>query len=319
MLIRSALSALSPAGPSARLSILIFHRVLTAPDPLFPGEVDCSRFDEMMGWVSSWFNVLPLEEGVARLAQGSLPARAAAITFDDGYADNWLNAVPILSRYRLPATFFIATGFLDGGRMFNDTLIESVRGARVPELDLSWLGFGVQAVTSIAQKQAVLATLIPAIKHMPFSKREDAVARVAADSGAHLPDDLMLSTEQLRSLRSTGMGVGAHTVSHPILAKLDATTAFREITDSREVLESALGERVGLFAYPNGKLGHDYLPEHVAMARKAGFDAALSTNWGASTRDSDAYQLQRFTPWDRTRGAFGLRLVRNLVAKSPAA
>lgn len=315
MLIRTALSALSPANSHARLSILIFHRVLAVPDPLFPGEVDIKRFDELLAWIADWFNVLPLDEGVDRLKKGCLPARAAAITFDDGYADNWLNAVPVLQKHGLNATFFIATGFLDGGRMWNDTLIESVRGASVPLIDLSWLALGEISLATVATKQAALALLIPAIKHMPVTQREAAVARVAEECRATLPEDLMLSTTQLRALRSCNMGVGAHTVTHPILAKLDATAAYSEMAASREALEALLGERVGLFAYPNGKLGQDYLPEHVAMARSIGFDAALSTNWGASSKASDEFQLQRFTPWDKSRAKFGARLVRNLLIR----
>lgn len=314
MLIRAALSVLSPTGPRARLSILIFHRVLSEPDQLFPGEVDRRRFDELMGWIAEWFNVLSLEEAVARLKRGQLPARAAAITFDDGYADNWLNAVPILQRHRLHATFFIATGFLDGGRMWNDTLIESVRGATVPRLDLGWVGLGDTSIATVESKQSLLGRLIPAIKHMAPEQRADAVARIAEASRATLPDDLMLSTAQLCALRAAGMGVGAHTVTHPILARLDPASARREIAQSRAVLEDRLGERIGLFAYPNGKLGQDYLPEHVAMVRELGFDAAVSTNWGASGTGSDEFQLQRFTPWDRTRSRFGFRFLRNLQA-----
>lgn len=313
MLIRTALSVLSPAGPRSRLSILIFHRVLDEPDPLFPDEVDSRRFDEMMGWVAGWFNVLPLDEAVKRLKQGDLPARAAAITFDDGYADNWLNAVPILQKHGLHATFFIAAGFLDGGRMWNDTLIESVRNTRAAQIDLSWLGKPTLALDSIAEKRTALDALIPAIKHMVASERDAAVARVAASCAAVLPDDLMLTTAQLRALRSAGMGVGAHTVSHPILARIDAATAHREIAESRERLEELLGERCGLFAYPNGKLGQDYLPAHVEMVRSIGFDAAVSTNWGASNTAADEFQLRRFTPWDQSRSRFAFRLARNLI------
>jgi peptidoglycan/xylan/chitin deacetylase (PgdA/CDA1 family) len=255
MLIRTALSLLSPAGSRARLSILIFHRVLSQPDPLFPGEVDKRQFDNLMRWVAGWFNVLPLDEAIVRLRRGALPARAAAITFDDGYADNWFNAVPIIRKHRLHATFFIATGFLDGGRMWNDTLIESVRGAAVPVLNLSWLGLGERCVESVSQKSALIADLIPAIKHMATAEREVAVARVAEASRAVLPNDLMLSSSQLRDLRSSGMGVGAHTISHPILAKLDVPSARREIAVSRDVLAELLGGRIGILAYPNGKLG----------------------------------------------------------------
>ena len=70
---------------------------------------------------------------------------------------------------------------------------------------------------------------------------------------------------------------------------------------------------MGLFAYPNGKPGEDYLPRDVALVRELGFDAAVSTAWGASGHGSDPFQLQRFTPWDRTKARFGLRLLRNLM------
>ena len=133
---RQLLWLMSPAGRRARLSVLIFHRVLPQIDPLFPEEVDAQRFEQICGWLRSWFNVLPLDEAVLRLTDGALPERALAITFDDGYADNHNVALPILQRHGLVATFFIATGFLDGGRMWNDSVIESVRRTAQQEFDL---------------------------------------------------------------------------------------------------------------------------------------------------------------------------------------
>ena len=115
----SALAALirylSPSGTRARLSILIFHRVLPEPDPLAPELPDRVRFEQILQWLKSWLNVLPLDQAVRRLSTGTLPERAASITFDDGYADNCTVALPLLLKHGLPATFFIATGFLDGG------------------------------------------------------------------------------------------------------------------------------------------------------------------------------------------------------------
>jgi peptidoglycan/xylan/chitin deacetylase (PgdA/CDA1 family) len=304
---------LSPGGRHGRLSILIFHRVLATTDPLFPGEPDASRFDRICATVGSWCNVIPLHEAVKGLETGSLPARATCLTFDDGYADNYHNALPVLQRHGLHATFFVATGFLDGGRMWNDTLIESIRATDRTEIDLGDLGLGILATGNITEKRAAIAAVIPSLKHREPADRQDAVELVARRCEAEsLPGDLMLTSTQLCGLHSAGMGIGAHTVSHPILARCDEQTARQEIADGRRQLEALLGERVGLFAYPNGKLDADYTREHVRIVREQGFDAAVSTNPGASRTGDDLFQLSRFTPWDREPWRFGLRLAQNL-------
>lgn len=313
MFFRKALSIVSPAGQRARLSIFIFHRVLPQPDPLFPDEPCVRRFEEMMGWLAGWFNVLPLDEAVERLHSGLLPARAAAITFDDGYADNLLHATPILKKHGLTATFFISTGFLDGGVMWNDIIIESLRLTTLPELDASRFGLGRLPLASIENKRSAIDKLITAIKHLPAAARHEAVEYFREACSSALPDDLMLTTQQLRELNFAGMSIGAHTVSHPILAQHPDAAARREIADSRDFLEGLLKERVPLFAYPNGKLGRDYLPKHVEMTRELGFTAAVSTNWGVSTEGSDLYQLPRFTPWERSRLGYCTRLLRNYL------
>lgn len=309
---------LSPAGTRARLNVLIFHRVLPQPDPLFPDEVDAARFDQMLGWVKSWFNVLPLDEAARRLQEGSLPARAAALSFDNGYADNHDVALPLLQKHGLPCSFFVATGFLDGGRMWNDTLIESVRLSSQLMLDLRGLkdaqgeDLGQHALGDTASRRAALGQLIERVKYLPPEPRQACVDAIASRADIRPPDDLMMSSGQVRALHRAGMQIGAHTVSHPILATLDERQAAEEIGRSRDALQALLGEKVGLFAYPNGKPGADYLPDvHPALVRELGFDAAVSTRWAAARTGDDAFQIPRFTPWDRGRTRFGLRLLRN--------
>ena len=96
------------------------------------------------------------------------------------------------------------------------------------------------------------------------------------------------------------------------MARLTDEHARQEILGSKHFLENLLGERVGLFAYPNGKPGEDYTPQSVAVVRSLGFDAAVSTEWGTSGKGDDLYQIRRFTPWDRTRLRFAVRLLDNL-------
>jgi peptidoglycan/xylan/chitin deacetylase (PgdA/CDA1 family) len=322
--LRWLFGSLSPAASRARLSILIFHRVLPRTDPLFPDEVDAERFDAICAWLRTWFNVLPLDQACRRLRERTLPARALAITFDDGYADNHDVALPILQRHGLNATFFVATGFLDGGRMWNDTLIEAVRRCPQEQLDLSSLadlgleGLGRLPLLSTADKRAAIDALISACRYRLGGERDAAVAAVARIAAAELPRDLMMTSEQVRSLHRQGMLIGGHTVNHPILARLALEEARQEIRGGKQQLEALTQAPVTLFAYPNGRPSEDFGAEHAALAEELGFDAAVTTAWGVSNHRSDRFQLPRFTPWDRSRWAFGLRLARNVGVRAPA-
>ena len=309
---RLIFNMLSPAGPSARLSILILHRVLPRPDPLFPGEPDAERFRVQMQWVKSWFNVLALPEAIERLRSGTLPARAAAITFDDGYADNYTVALPILQQLGLPATFFIAVGYLDGGTMWNDTVIEVVRHAAGPQLDLCEFKLGRFSLNTIDERRESVAQLLGKLKYLEPAARSALVREIGVRENAQPAHDLMLSSDQVRAMSAAGMTIGAHTVRHPILARVSESEARTEMAESKARLEAIVGREVTLFAYPNGKPGADYTETHVRLARELGFQAACSTSWGAAGRGGDMFQIPRFTPWDRTRWRFALRLARNI-------
>jgi peptidoglycan/xylan/chitin deacetylase (PgdA/CDA1 family) len=308
---RVPLGALSPAGLRGRLTIVIFHRVHAQPDPLFPGEMDAAAFRERLTWLRDWFNVLSLDDGVASLVEGTLPARALAITFDDGYADNVDIALPILTDLGLHATFFIATGFLDGGRMWNDTIIEAVRGAPGDVLDLRPLGLSSFDIASTRARRGAIDALLPLLKHLQPDVRQARVDEIARRVGVELPRNLMMSSPDVRRLASAGMALGAHTVSHPILCKVDAPTARREIAESRELLEGIVRQPVRLFAYPNGRPNQDYAARDVEIARALGFRAACSTASGAARCGDSLFELPRFTPWGHNAARWGARLAQN--------
>jgi peptidoglycan/xylan/chitin deacetylase (PgdA/CDA1 family) len=100
-------------------------------------------------------------------------------------------------------------------------------------------------------------------------------------------------------------------VSHPILTKLSLEHARSELAGSKDALEELLDRPVTLFAYPNGKLGDDFAPEHAALAKEIGFVAAFTTHRGAASALSPAHLLPRGTPWAQTPGAFVARLVQS--------
>jgi len=118
---------LSPGARRGRHQTLLFHRVLSEADPLLADDPERKSFEGLMRYLRHHFSIIPLREAIQRSLENSLPRASLSITFDDGYADNVEVALPILQRLGLQATFFIATDYLNGGRMWNDTVIETVR------------------------------------------------------------------------------------------------------------------------------------------------------------------------------------------------
>lgn len=315
--LRASASVLSPKGARARLTVLIFHRVLPEADPLRPEEPCAATFRWQMEVVARLFNVLPLSEAVFRLNEGTLPSRAATITFDDGYADNHTLALPVLNAFGFPATFFIATGFLNGGRMFNDTVIEAIRTIPDGPVDLRSLDLGIPEVSGAADRLALIPAVLSRVKYAQPGEREALLRGVTAQCADKLPNGLMMTGDQVRALVRAGMEVGAHTVDHPVLTRIALTEARREILDSRRDLEALTNREVRLFAYPNGQREHDYNASHSELLHELGFDGAVTTNPGVAAHGANPHALPRFTPWDRTPARFGARLIRNLMSTEP--
>ncbi len=298
-----------------KLSILIYHRVLPDGDIGF-GDPSISQFSLQMRALRKHFNVLTLREAAEALTKNSLPPRAAVVTFDDGYEDNYSRAIPILQENGLKATFFIATDYLDGGIMWNDRISYSVLNSSYNKIDLKHLDLGVVELGGREQKLEVVKQLLGKTKHLEADQRMAASISIADVAQGAIPDDLMMSSQQVKQMRAAGMEIGGHTKSHPILSRISDATAQEEISGGKAFLENLLQEEITSFAYPNGKPKQDYDNRHALMVKDAGFQCAVSTSWGVSEPGSDIYQLPRFTPWDKTPWKYKLRLYRNLYNTS---
>lgn len=296
------------------LLVLTYHRVLREPDPLMPGEPDALEFAAQMDMLSSIFNIIHLREARQRLLAGTLPLRAMCITFDDGYANNCEVALPILRERRIPATVFVATGYLNGGRMFNDTIIEAIRRAG-PELDLTPLGLGAYDLRDIERRRHAIDQILPVIRPLDPEERSERAERIAAIVRVPLPDDLMMTEHQVRELADQGLEIGAHTVRHPILTSVSRERAKSEIEGSRRRLEEITGRPVTIFAYPNGRPGSDYDAYHVELVRESGFDLAVSTAPGAASAPCDLFQIPRTSPWGGASLRTALRLAMSYRAR----
>lgn len=308
-LIRSLGNGISALAGENRVSILNYHRILEKSDPLLESEPDIAAFTWQMETLAACFNVLPLYEAVLAIRENRVPPRAVCISFDDGYRSSHDLALPVLRRLGLPATVFVTSGFLDEGNMWNDRIVEAVR--RLPEgnHDLRSVEMGMQTLSSLTDRIKIAKHLNDDSKYLSQDGRLDVILKLEELAGQSPSNNLMLTREMVANLSRSGIEIGGHTITHPILTKLDDDAARHEIVENKRVLEEIVGQPLRLFAYPNGKIGMDFDQRHVKMVQAAGYVAAFTTAYGVATKDDPAFQIPRSRPWDATPFRFSLRLL----------
>ncbi len=292
-----------------RLCIITYHRILEHADPLMGAEPDVSTFSWQMEALANNFNVLPLHEAIIALRENRLPPRAVCITFDDGYRSTHDLALPILKKFNLPATIFVTTAYLGEGNMWNDRIIEAIR--RLPEgpIDLQEIDMGLHAIQNMQDRINLVKKINDDSKYLSTDGRLNVILKLEKLAGQYDAAGLMLTREMLVNLSREGIEIGGHTISHPILTKLDDDVARHEIVQNKKTLEEIIGKPLRLFAYPNGKIGKDFDERHMEMAKEAGYGAAFSTAIGSATKKTHLYKIPRSRPWDVTPFLFQLRLM----------
>jgi peptidoglycan/xylan/chitin deacetylase (PgdA/CDA1 family) len=319
-----------------RVLILLYHRVAKLRTDPWGLAVTPHRFAEHLEVLREHANPVQLGELSRTLGDGGLPDRSVVVTFDDGYLDNLLNAKPLLERYRVPATVFVASGFIGQKREFwwdeldrlllqPGTLPERVQlsvDGKIYDWELGEAAEytredfqshrGWKAWTEVqTPRQRLYTALYDLLRPLGAAERRRKFAEVRAwrvDGPGRRPKHRPLSVEEIGRLERGGLvEVGAHTVNHPLLSEVSTAVQRREIRQSKARLEEILGHGVNSFAYPYGKSA-DYTTETVDAVRRAGFACACSTVTGVVRRSSDPFQLPRV--W--VRNCSGERLATQL-------
>jgi peptidoglycan/xylan/chitin deacetylase (PgdA/CDA1 family) len=235
------------------------------------------------------------------------------VTFDDGYRDNYINAFPILKRYSVPATIFLATGVIGSDRpLWHDQVFAAVRNARVSELVGFLPGYPCLSLASFKKKLDAQKKILEYLWSMDGEERNIAIQRLGERLGviegknAETPR-LMLSWEEVSEMSRDGVEFGAHTVTHPVLSKLTVEEARREISGSKRTIDEVLEEAVTTFAYPVGRR-IDFTETTKLLVEEAGFCCGLTMVFGNNDVETDPYEIRRIAPWDEDYEAFGLRL-----------
>jgi len=247
-----------------------------------------------MEYLRRKYTILPLEEAMERLRAGTLPPYSMAMTFDDGYENNYTYAFPVLRAHSIPATVYLTTDFVEKKIPLWVDRLEYVVGCAPSGKDVPY-----------EEKTSTDIVLREKLKRYATEKREAKLKELEKGAGVTLRDFggekqvyAPLTWEECRMMRSWRIAFGPHTKSHPILSRISAFEQREEIGESRRIVSEALGSSSSIFAYPNGQPG-DFSDETVAELRELGFKGALTTSSGVNTRRTDPFRLKRIA-MDRT-------------------
>jgi peptidoglycan/xylan/chitin deacetylase (PgdA/CDA1 family) len=292
-------------------AVLLYHRVNDLRDPFFPA-LAVGVFDAQMNYLASHFNVISLSRLLDGLDQGTgIAPRTVAITFDDGYRDNYLYADPILKKYGLPASLFVATGYTDTSRtMWNDRIAGAIKATnrRVLNLELPAESLCLP-LDSRRSKVGALGLILEKLKGLPESQKRTITDAIVQQLGTRSSssDRMMLGWSELREMLCSSWEVGSHTVEHRILTRISHAEMESELIDSKRILEQELQTPITLLAYPNGK-DQDFADVVKASAQSAGYRAALTTLTGLNAEDFERFEIHRISPWEEDLSIFALKL-----------
>lgn len=297
------------------LTILCYHRVLPAEQKAaypYPDLVVTPRsFRRHCLTLKRTYKILPLREAVRQLRRASPgPRPLAAITFDDGYRDNFVYALPTLNQLDLRATFFVIAGLVGTDQVpWYDLLGRALLTLDRTELEAlvreASRKFGRRIPRQTARHPTPeLKYLTELAKQLPRNERARLIDEVfdrAPPVSQASPNDLIMDWTQLTHLRELGHEIGSHSLTHEILPFLEEHALQAELVESRNIIEKNLDCRAYSFCYPNGDLDRSVAQQVMA----AGYGCAVTTVNGTNEPGTDVYRLRRrFIHEERLMGLY---------------
>ena len=279
--------------PSKNLSILAYHRVVPLPDDAFPyvkGVISCDEatFDRQLDFIKKYFNVINFHQLHEILqANEDIPPNSLILTFDDGYADNYTNMLPILEHHGMTAVVFLATHYIDTGDLFwVDELAYTVM--RMPEQRLEFLDgehvFDITGSTREASRRAIgrLCASVSFADHMRIMRELRAQVDITPSADEY---ELArpLTWHEVTELDRAGVEIGGHTVTHGFLDRMTRQEIEFELGASKTAIERHLEKKVLTVCYPAGK----YSDEVLEIARNCDYTYGCSYLHGSAEYRAD--------------------------------
>jgi peptidoglycan/xylan/chitin deacetylase (PgdA/CDA1 family) len=313
--------------------VLMYHRVARIPADPWELAVQPEHFEQHLAVLTKQFHVVSVNELVEQLHQRTIRKNCVCITFDDGYSDNYVNAKPLLEKYKCPASFFITTQFINRKQLFwwdelQHILLDTYFLPAVFSLTINGEAFQFDLkedaiLTELKRRwqQAWIAPHNPPnrrcelylqiwrmVKPLPEKELQLALDKIRLWAGGLTGTyylDMPMSQMQLSNLSTHPLfAIGLHTVAHLALSNHSPEVQSQQIVSSRHSLEQICNRPGNILTYPYG----DYNDTTIDVVRKERLDAAFTTDPRVVTKRSDIYRLGRFQVKNWNGAAFEKQL-----------
>lgn len=291
------------AGSTHPLIILLYHQVVDDSTRfLNKGPVvhhHVKHFEREMKFLSRNYHLASLDEAVDTISRGQGFSRpTVVVTFDDGYLSNYTLAYPVLRKYRVPATIYLATELISTNlRTWTDQIEWALLSTHRDQIELPEL-FGNESIRlkNGHDKELANVKIAQALKSIPDAERRIRLKELFSvlDVDADSPGDrMMLDWKEVLEMSKNGITFGSHGHGHPILSRLPVEDAKQDICVSKHIMEEKLGQQVKHFAYPNGRV-EDFSEDLRAYCCQIGFKSVATVIYGTNEAgESDPFALKR--------------------------
>ena len=297
-----------------RIAVLLYHRVNDEGDPFWPA-TRTEAFARHLAYAKKRHSLVSLEQVWNHMANGAaLPPNSMAITFDDGYADNYLHAYPVLKGHGAPATIFLVTACVGTGRFPWMQTVHYILGRteaeRLPPFPGAPGGF---PLGNAEEKHRACKAIKTYLKTLGEDRRQQVMEALGRQlgtptAGLRLPG-LMLSREQVKEMARNGVSFGAHSTIHTSLTRMSPRRAREAIHASVEAVAGNTGQRFVPFSYPDGDF-NDAVQRRTAAAK---CPCACSAIPGLNHRGGDRFALRRLSITGRRASVIAVEMTGALL------
>lgn len=289
--------------------VLGYHRVTEQEHDPYSLRVTPENFAEHLDIIRKLMTPVSLSDVVTGIRNGTVPRRAVAVTFDDGYVDNLEAATPLLERYGIPATIFVVAGRI-GQEFWWETVARIIYSASALPTELVLVLDGWRYCRSIRpghkqeKREGLVIDLYRRLRPLPSAHKQELITQLG--DWACVPIDAQTSTrvlllDELAKLASSELlEIGSHSLTHPILTAIPVESVQTEVQRSRALLEDVIGKPVTKFSYPDGATSRAVRAEVMS----AGYTCACSSQYGVANKHSNLFSLPRIWPLDRNGEEF---------------